>query len=78
VVFLVIHFILDLNVFFFFILAGTHGLFTKEDKITEMGSQITAYIVTNYHDCILHCLGNVKCSEVILVSNQACILYQSA
>lgn len=57
--------------------SGTYGLFTKENKITEMGNQIAAYIVTNYHDCILFCLNNVQCFEIILVGNQACLLYSA-
>ncbi|XP_063412419.1 uncharacterized protein LOC134695150 [Mytilus trossulus] len=58
--------------------AGTHGLFKKEDKITEMMSQLESHIVTHYHDCIILCMNHAQCSEVILVSNQLCMLYQSS
>ncbi|XP_052079840.1 uncharacterized protein LOC127717997 [Mytilus californianus] len=58
--------------------AGTQGLFEKEDKIKEMSSQLDAHFVTNYHDCIILCMNHAQCSEVILVSNQLCMLYQSS
>ncbi|VDI56205.1 uncharacterized protein LOC143059727 [Mytilus galloprovincialis] len=55
--------------------SGTNGMFTKDDKVYALTQRLDAQEVTSFQDCIVLCTTHAQCNEVIVVSEQICILY---